>query len=153
MEERDPAEQAIVEAVKEHGWFVALFEATETEPSFGYTIGLWKTFKHPEIVIFGLDTTTMHTTLNAVGERIRNGEQMQIILPDPDVFEGRNARFVNVPETYIQDYFGYGMWFNDYKPFSVLQLAWPDRKGLFPWEEGSDPVVKSAQPILSDRLK
>jgi len=41
-------EETIKKNVNEFGWYVAIFEATKYLPSFAYTIGLWKNFKHPE---------------------------------------------------------------------------------------------------------
>ena len=58
-------EQQIKECIEEFGWFVGMFESTNNEPSFAYTIGLWKTFSHPEIISFGLPIETLQTILNS----------------------------------------------------------------------------------------
>ena len=41
--------------IKEHRWLVFnIMEGNETEPAFSYTVGLFETFGHPEVVISGV---------------------------------------------------------------------------------------------------
>ena len=47
------AERRILDNVDQYGCHVALFEATYL-PSFSYTIGLFSSYQHPEIIVFGL---------------------------------------------------------------------------------------------------
>jgi hypothetical protein len=147
------AEQEIIDTVNRHGWFVALFNKTEYLPSFAYTIGLHKTFNHPEIISFGLTTGTLHQILNIAGEKVRAGE---VITPgkvyDDEFFEGGVAQFIKVDASNIPDYMGYGMWYNEHRPFEVLQLVWTDRNKFFPWQSGYDhDEFKFRQPLL-DRV-
>ncbi len=56
--------------VEKFGWHVLkIFSDTESAPSFAYTVGLEKTFDHPELVIFGLNDNLelMHKVLNSLG--------------------------------------------------------------------------------------
>jgi hypothetical protein len=39
-------------------------------------------------------------------------------------------------------------WYYKGSDFSVLQLVWPDKKGIFPWQIGFNPAFVHAQPVL-----
>jgi hypothetical protein len=142
------AERSIKEIVEKHGWYVALFHATNYIPSFAYTIGLWKTFKHPEIISFGFKTDTLGEILNISGAKVKSGERIKILSNYTDIFESGRAQFINVNEDYIKDYFGYGLWYNEHKPFPALQLVWTDRNDKFPWEKDFEEEFKFKQPLL-----
>jgi hypothetical protein len=58
-EHDEQTEEEIRRIVKEYSWYVALFEANTATPAFAYTIGLWKTFGHPQIISFGLSIHTL----------------------------------------------------------------------------------------------
>lgn len=47
---------------------------------------------------------------------------------------------------------GYSIWFNEYKPFDVLQLVWPDKSNSFPWEKDFDTSYSIQQPMLNKEL-
>jgi hypothetical protein len=143
------AEQKIIDDVNNFGWHVGLFEATQTEASFGYTIGLWKTFRHPEIISFGLSTSTLHAILNNAAEKIKSGEKIIVDQPDFDIFSTVPAQFLTVDSENIPLYFGYCMWYNEYKDFPALQLVWTDREGKFPWQVSFAKEFVNRQPILN----
>ena len=58
----DPGRDAdIVATVRHHGWSVLrIFGGLE----FAYTVGLWHTFRRPELVMFGLQGEDMQRWLN-----------------------------------------------------------------------------------------
>ena len=62
--------------VKDHGWMVqGVFSGANEpnpQPGFCYTIGIWETFRQPEIIITGLPHSAAHVILNDLGERIRD---------------------------------------------------------------------------------
>lgn len=143
------AEKRITEDVQKFGWHVGLFEQTENEPSFAYTVGLWKTYGHPEIISFGLTTKTLHDILNNAGEKVKEGNILTTEQDNLDVFETVPAQFITVDKNRISDYFGYCMWFNDYKDFPALQLVWTDRQGRFPWQPEFEKEFDDRQIILN----
>ena len=147
------AEGRIIEDVDKFGWHVGMFEATENEPSFAYTIGLWKTFGHPEIISFGLTTKTLHKILNNAGEKVKEGNALKTDQDDIDIFETSPAQFITVDKNRISDYFGYCMWFNDYKEFPALQLVWTDREERFPWQSEFEIEFADRQVILNSRYE
>ena len=147
------AEKRIIEDVEKFGWHVGLFEPTENEPSFAYTIGLWKTYGHPEIISYGMTTKTLHEILNNAGEKVKEGNTLTIDQEDMDIFETVPAQFITVDKNRISDYFGYCMWFNDYKDFPALQLVWTDRHGQFPWHPEFEKEFYNRQRILNSEYE
>lgn len=141
------AKENIKRIVAEHGLFIALFEATEYLPSFGYTIGLWKNHKHPELILFGLKTDIIGKILNDAGKMINEGHKFATNELNHDLFESAPATILNVHLESLEDYFGYGIWFNE-GHFPALQIVWPDRTGLFPWELSFQKEFTYSQPLL-----
>ena len=68
-EDCNKADNKIIEDVSTVGWSVVMIDATSYLPSFAYTIGLWKNYKHPELIAFGLTPKTLHLTLNIAGQK------------------------------------------------------------------------------------
>ena len=46
-------------------------------PGWAYSIGFYRTFNHPEIVVFGLNSQLMHSIINSVGDDIRDGKSFE----------------------------------------------------------------------------
>ncbi|AYB30319.1 DUF4262 domain-containing protein [Chryseolinea soli] len=146
------AEKSIKEIVEKYGWYVALFHATDYLPSFAYTIGLWKTFRHPEIISFGFKTETLGTILNIAGDKVKSGDIIQTSLDYDDFFDNGRAQFINVHEGYLKDHFGYGLWYNDHRTFPALQLVWTDRSDRLPWDAGFETEFVHRQPLLDRNI-
>ena len=139
------ADARIFDDVQRFGWHVLIVAG---EPRFAYTIGLYARYKQPEVVVFGLRKEDLHAVCNTYGDRIKNGEP-----PAPEPYLETNSVLESVEPDLLDEYFGTGRWFYRGRDFPVLQLVWSDAGGLFPWDEGCDPVVVRAQPILRSRSR
>jgi hypothetical protein len=142
------ADHKINEDVRNYGWSVIMIEATEYLPSFAYTIGLWKNYNHPEIIVFGLTVKTLHEVLNIAAENIKNGKVYQTNTNCSDFFNEGYSQLICVDPRNIRDYFGYAIWFNGGPEFPARQLVWTDRKNKFPWQDGYDEEFLYRQPLL-----
>lgn len=135
--------------IEKYGLSVIAIEATDYLPSFAYSIGLWKKYKHPEIIAFGLTIKTLHDTINSAADIVKGGQSIE---PGKDyydnIFEKAVARFVKVDPLNIGDYFGYAIDFYNSKEFPALQLVWPDRNNKFPWEKDFEEDFIYKQPLL-----
>ena len=67
------AKKAILENIENFGCHLAMIEPDNYLPGFAYTIGLYKRFKHPEIICFGLNNDVMNAMLNHACELIKQG--------------------------------------------------------------------------------
>ncbi len=147
----DHFEDAIKTAVTEHGWFVAKIEGgvSNDEPAFAYTVGLFKTYGHPELTCIGLRTDLMHVMLNNCGQLIKTGQQPPVGPPFDEVLDDFKVqlREVRARESY-DEHMGYAIWFNGGSEFPLLQLVWPDKEGRFPGDPGASPWMVARQPLL-----
>ena len=145
--DREP-EKMITETIAKYGWQVSMIESDGYSPSIAYTIGLTKSYGHPELIIIGLGTQLMGELLNIAGDRIKNGQRMQLDKVYDDFINGYNCKFIPMHKEYYSDYLGYGIWFNKGLDFEVYQLVWPNKNGEFPWDKGNDDDFDLRQPLL-----
>lgn len=138
----------LLETLEQRGWYVIKVGATETEPAFAYSLGLYEHFRHPEIILFGLDLETMHRLINAAGEQIRQGQIYEEGRRYADLVKDYSCEFRIVNPRHYKGLVTYALWYYQGSPFPVLQLVWPDRDGLFPWNEGFDAKLGQKQPVL-----
>jgi Domain of unknown function (DUF4262) len=138
----------LLQTLEQWGWFVIKVGAGDSEPAFAYSIGLYENFKHPEIILFGLDLRAMHQVINDVGKRIREGERFSEAHRYDDLFEGYECEFRKVNSNHYDGLLNYAIWYYKDEPFPALQLIWPDSAGVFPWEEGYDERFRKEQPSL-----
>lgn len=54
------AKRTITQHVEMYGWHAAMFETNGYLPTFVYTVGLYKTFGHAEIISFGQKLELLH---------------------------------------------------------------------------------------------
>ncbi|MDU1891822.1 MAG: DUF4262 domain-containing protein [Dysgonomonas sp.] len=149
-EEHDKqAKQAILNNIEKYGCHLALLEADNYLPAFVYSIGLYKKFNHPEVICFGLSTDLMGRLINYAADLVKQGKVFEPNKPYSGFLEGYDIQFVPVDEAFYADYMGYGGWFYDMSfDFPALQLVWPDKEHLYPWDEGFNPDWKFRQPLL-----
>ena len=144
----DP-EQKILDDVEQFGFHIVVVSEDEYLPGFAYTIGLTKTYNHPEIIIFGLNNKMMHEILNGLGTDIKSGKTFEPNNDYDNVISNYPIKFLEIKKDHYQDYFGYGGWFYDNKfDFPAYQLVWTDDDGNYPWENGFNENLKFKQPIL-----
>ena len=141
-------EQKLIDDIQKFGWAVILVEATDYLPSFAYTIGLWRSFTHPELISFGLSTKTLHMILNIGGELIKSGQSLVVEKEYDDFFENGPAQLLTVDHRILVDYFAYAIWFNGSIDFPALQIVWVDRNNRFPWHADYEEEFRYRQPLL-----
>jgi hypothetical protein len=148
-EPSDDRDRKLLADVEQYGWHVIGIEEDAEGPSFAYSIGLYRTLKHPEIILFGLPVKVMHQIINAIGEEVRSGQRFEHLDESADFLEGYNVAFRTVERRYFPDYLGYARWFYRSDDFPVLQCVWPDSRHQYPWQPGYS-VTCGRQPVLSE---
>jgi hypothetical protein len=138
-------------------------KATSGPPyDFIYTVGFFLNLKHPEFFIKGLLSERTGMMMNDLfsyveqGHRIKDGDTLRY-----DFGEGEKKLVARpFPQHRYRDYLGWGCWFHrsllwkqspvgEHK-FPVLQLFWPDRNGLYPWDAGCDPKTSEIQTPVQE---
>lgn len=134
--------------IKEFGLQVLMIRSYGYLPSFAYSIGLYETYGHPEIICIGLKNATAHQIINDAAEQIKNGEKFKHGDISNEIFENGKAGFLSVDPRNIDDYFGTAINYYGHSDFPAIQLVWTDRNDKFPWEEDFEDDFKYIQPLL-----
>jgi hypothetical protein len=146
------AEKKTVSDVEKYGFNVAQIPGDGYSPSFAYTIGLYKTYGYPELICFGLNLDLLHSVLWSGKELLDKQPIPDQSIGYPDFLGDYDVRLLTVDKAWYKYYFGYGIWFNQSWKFPALQIVWPDKQALFPWEDGFNPAWKAGQPLLERNL-
>lgn len=132
------------------GWHLLLVTGGVGEPAFLFTIGLWESFRHPEIILFvpSNDPQDMAGNLQAVVNRIQQGESFQTGRDSEGLFGHFPGAFRPVAKLWYPLFLGTAMAYYGGDGFPALQLFWPDPESRFPWEEGFASGLMPFQPLL-----
>ncbi|MDO1451294.1 DUF4262 domain-containing protein [Rhodocytophaga aerolata] len=149
MTELTKGDKKLLSDIEQHGWHVVLVGGDETGPGFGYSVGLYTTFNHPEIIIIGLKFDLMHILINNIGEEIRSGKQYEADHYYDDILDNYQCLMVKVDKQYYRDYVGYNLWYYKGEDFPLLQCIYPTIKGVYPWQKEWPEGIKDLQPILN----
>jgi hypothetical protein len=146
----DPSDQKFLSNIDAYGWNVTNVFRREGEigPDWSYSTGLFHSFQHPEIVIFGLELDTMQTIVNTIGSAIKGGAKFESGNEYQDIFARCGCQFRTVDASSYKNYLGWAIWFYNGGSFPVLQCFWSDREGHYPWAPACSPGVVSLQPLL-----
>jgi hypothetical protein len=147
-ESLDALDLRVLADVAETGWHVVQMDGGGASRAF--TVGLFRSFDHPEVILFGLGAETREAALDRLGVRVRSGERFE----DGGVAEGiladRAVTFRTVSRRHYLAYLAYAGWFHGGPRFPALQVVWPDGEGRFPWERWFPRALREEQPILSE---
>lgn len=141
-------EKRILNDVEKYGFHVAMIDTDGYSPSFAYTIGLFKSYGYPELICFGLSLELLHSVLWAGKELLDKQRNVDLTLSYANFLEGYNVRLVSVNTSTYPEYFGYAKWFYKNLNFPILQIVWPDKQGVFPWQKDFNSHWKCQQPLL-----
>lgn len=137
------------ETIEAHGWAVVKIDADAHEPDYAYSVGLYKTFHHPEVIVFGLDLDVLHQIVDTIGEQVKEGQRFGISDADARVMEGYPCAFRQVAAAAEPEYMGILIGYYGHN-VPALHCIWPDREGRIPWEVGTSSDFRQRQPMLSD---
>ena len=77
--------------IDKFGLQVIMVGSTSYSSSFSYSVGLWETYNHPEIICFGLSNDLGHAIINDVAEIIKQGEFISVGKEYTEIFDKSNA--------------------------------------------------------------
>lgn len=134
--------------IAKYGLQVIMVNGTDYSPSFAYSIGLFETYKQPEIICFGLPNQLVHEIINDVADLMKNGESIKTYTNYNNIFKNSRAEFLPVDNANIDDYLGAALNYYDSTKFPAVQLVWSDRNDNFPWEDNFEEEFRHDQPLL-----
>ncbi|GAB4137858.1 MAG: hypothetical protein Fur0037_03260 [Planctomycetota bacterium] len=112
-----------------------------------FTVGLWSGHGHPEIAVFGLELNQAEDLLDAIQERVEQGESFAPGSRCEDLLRNYPCEFRAIDPAHLR-LFAPAVSFHGGTDFSMLQLFWPDRQGRFPWSPGAREEHRRRQPRL-----
>jgi hypothetical protein len=145
----DEHDRKLLADVGGHGWHVLGVEADAEGPAFAYSVGLYHTFGHAEIIVFGLGVDAMFAIVNGIGETVGAGGKFGDLDEAGDVLEGYHVIFRDVEKRHYREYLGYALWFYQGDGFATLQCVWPDSAHRYPWHPSFSQALSTRQPVLS----
>lgn len=149
VEYNKKAEEHIIKDIEKYGFHIICIEDDGYLPGFAYTIGLYHTYQHPEVIIFGLKTEVMSIVLNHIVSEIIDGIKFLTDIDYQGYLQSYPTRFIKVEEAHYPDYFGYANWFYNYTfDYPIYQIVWTDKESRYPWEADFLKEWKFRQPIL-----
>lgn len=131
----DEEERKALSDIEEYGCHILHVLEEDELPGFSYSIGIQKTTGQPELIVTGLRQHLAHWIINEYNTRIRNGEAF---LPDnyyDGFIENYPVTFKQVQEKKYAEYLGWARWLYDGNGFNTLQLIYPSKFGLWPWDK------------------
>jgi len=142
--------ESTVEAnVKAFGWHVVLVAASAHGPQVAYTIGLFHSYQHPEVLVLGLPDAKAHEVLNIIGAAVKGGSRYGAGDRADGILLNYPSAFVAFPLSGHATYLGFARQFYGGDNFTALQFVWPDSSGRFPWDPDVAAGARVTQAISS----
>lgn len=146
----DANEQSFVAEIREHGWFRTGVFAETGHAGFSYTTGFWWSIGQPELIMFSVKHEIAHNVFWDVFRDAKASQILPIANRTDQVFGNLPAFVFPVAKRHYAEHLGWSRWFYGGDEFPCLQIVWPDRNGVFPWEKGFDDEFVDDQPDLTD---
>ena len=148
-DEQQPIENPpIAESIEENGFYLCNFDGDGYLPAFSYSVGLTKSYSHPELLIMGLSREINLSILEHACELVRDGKKFEIQTDYEEFLEGFSICFLPILKKHLPDYFGFGIEYYGDMEFEALQLIWPDKQSRWPWDEEFEPELLINQKLL-----
>ena len=145
------SEQQILDNIEAFGFsIIHVLDSIENQvamPGFSYSIGLFKSYQLPELLIIGLDQELRHTLIDNISIDYQEGTGLEIGAFNADIVEHFDCLVVPVEQQHYAEYLTWARWFYKSNEFPVIQVVYPDTLGLFPWDKDFSRFIK--QPILN----
>lgn len=144
----DAGEQKVLDDIARYGWHCVNILAEGGEGPYSFTVGLFQTHQHPELIIFGLKSETAHKVLFNVVEGLSHGRRLDLNAATDELLNGYSCCFAEVPATLYHEHVGFAVWYYRGNNFPLYQIVWPSREGYFPWHPKASQEFRQCQPVI-----
>jgi len=144
----DDSDRKLLSDIERVGWHVVMIQEYDSIPGWAFSVGLFKTFNHPEIVVFGLPLELSGQVINGIGTDIQRGITFNPSQEYRDILEDVLCTFRPVTQRWYPPFLGYAEWYYRGDDFPVLQCIWPDKQQHYPWQPEFNKAWLRAQPLL-----
>jgi hypothetical protein len=146
----DEGERLLLANITDYGWHSVNVLEEGPNPPWTFTIGLYDTWQHPELIIIGRSRETSQHALNTVVAGLEHQHHPDLRGTTLDLLSGIPCCFVEVSPRNYCDYVGYARWYYRGKPFPLYQIVWPSNDGHYPWSIYAADSFKRWQPVLGE---
>lgn len=144
----DSTEQKLIDDIATHGWHWIHILAEGAHVGYAFTVGLFQSYGHPELIVFGLPREVAGEMLAICAHAALSGSPIDLTHPTDALLESGSCEFAEVPASAYRQYVGYALWYYEKQPFPLYQIAWPSRDGLFPWQPDAAASFRQTQPVI-----
>jgi len=141
-------DRSILRNVSERGWHSVTVSERNDQPGWAFTIGLQRSFEHPEVVVFGLPGNANQEIVERLARDVAAGAAHPADSTSDTILPGLACEFRAVARTWYETFFGYAVWYYGDLDFPVVQFLWPDRENRLPHHSDFDPDLTGLQPLL-----
>jgi hypothetical protein len=142
----DGADLRLLSDVAQFGVHVAVPD--DGEPRRAFSVGLFRSWDHPEVAVFGLPPHELAEAVWRVASRLRHGDRFEHGDVAEGVVPGRAAAFRRIVPRHYAAVLGHAVWYHGGARFPALQAVWADGDGRFPWDRWFPRELRDAQPML-----
>jgi len=141
-------DRSVLHDVAAHGWHSVAVAERNDQPGWAFTIGLQRSFEHPEVVAFGLPGTANQEVVERVARDVASGAQHPAGSTCDTILPGLACEFRTVARVWYETFLGYAVWYYGNLDFPAVQFIWPDRENRLPHDSDCDPDIAALQPLL-----
>jgi len=134
--------------IADRGWHVVTVTELSDRPGWAFSIGLQRSFGHPEVVAFGLPEAANREVVDRVARDVAHGTAHTAGSACDTILSGLRCEFRSVARAWHGPLLGYATWYYGDEDFSAVQLLWPDRDDRLPDRADFDPDLAGLQPLL-----
>ena len=145
----DDSEQKVIDDIATYGWHCINIHPEGEHVGYAFTIGLFQSYGHPELIIFGLPAQVAHQILGIAANAAKSGTPLDLTQPSDALINDYLCCFGEVPLSEYYEHVGYCRWYYQGNRFPLYQIVWPSRDGLYPWDEQATPGLRAAQPVIA----
>ncbi|MFT7724519.1 MAG: DUF4262 domain-containing protein [Roseateles sp.] len=145
----DESEQKVIDDIANFGWHCVSIFAEGEQSGYSFTVGLFESYKHPELIIFGLSSKVAHQIFCIAADAAKSGHPLDLALPTDALVNNYLCCFAEVPTIGYQEYVGFCCWYYQGNDFPLFQIVWPSRSGLFPWHPQATSEFRAIQPVIA----
>lgn len=122
-------------------------DRTWVAPGFVYSVGLWSFHRVPELIVVGAPARHAVELINRYVEVVRSGKRLRPGGPY-QLLPATVVMLELVTPTVYTQWFARAFDFYPSGDFPAYQVLWPDRAGVWPWQQRWDQRG-TPQPVLT----
>jgi hypothetical protein len=145
----DESERKVIDDIAKFGWHCVHILAEGDRPEYSFTVGLFQTYKYPELIIFGLPSKVSHQILGVAADAAKSGHPLDLTQPTDALINNYSCCLAEVPTSEYHEHVGFCRWYYLGNGFPLYQIIWPSRAGLFPWHPEASSAFRATQPVIA----